>query len=44
MEGDKITMQDIVVTRDDNPVFTGLVPLRIKRLMEFNVNSDFFVS
>jgi pilus assembly protein CpaF len=44
MEGDKITMQDIVVTRDDAPVFTGLVPLRIKRLMEFNVNSDFFVS
>jgi pilus assembly protein CpaF len=44
MEGDKITMQDIIVTRGDTPVFTGLVPLRIKRLMEYNVNSDFFVS
>jgi pilus assembly protein CpaF len=44
MESDKITMQDILVYRDNRLVFTGLVPQRIKRLMEFGIKSDFFMS
>lgn len=43
MEADKITMQDIIVNKGDGPFFTGLVPLRIKDLMDHGVDSNFFV-
>lgn len=44
MEQDKITMQDIAKIVDGVPKFTGLVPQRIKQLMEFGVKSDLFMN
>lgn len=43
MEQDKITTQDIAKLVDGVPKFTGLVPQRIKQLMEFGVKSDLFM-
>jgi pilus assembly protein CpaF len=44
MEQDRITLQDIAKMVDGRPKFTGLVPQRIKDLMEFGVKSDFFMN
>lgn len=43
MEGDKILLQDIGNRTEDGPVFTGLVPKRMKELMEFGLQTDFFL-
>ncbi len=43
MEGDKILLQNIGETGELGPQFTGLVPMRIQKLMDVGLNSDFFV-
>lgn len=43
MEGDKILLQDIGIHDGNMPMFTGLVPKRMKDLMEFGLRPDFFI-
>lgn len=43
MEGDKILLQDIGTRSEMGPEFTGLVPMRVQRLMDVGLSSDFFV-
>ncbi len=43
MEGDKILLQDIGELGDTGPQFTGLVPMRIHKLMDAGLDSDFFL-
>lgn len=43
MEGDRILLQDVGVHEDGEAVFTGLVPKRMKELMEYGLSSDFFL-
>lgn len=43
MEGDQILMQDIGIRGENGPEFTGLVPRGVKELMDYGLNSDFFV-
>jgi hypothetical protein len=43
MEGDRILLQDIGVHEDGEAVFTGLVPKRMKKLMEYGLSQNFFV-
>ena len=43
MEGDKVLLQDIGVHNSGQAQFTGLVPKRMKELMEYGLNADFFI-
>ena len=43
MEGDRILLQDVGVHEDGEAIFTGLVPKRMKQLMEYGLSSDFFL-
>lgn len=43
MEGERILLQDIGLHQDGKAEFTGLVPKRMKELMEYGLNADFFV-
>lgn len=43
MEGDRILLQDIGVYEDGEAIFTGLVPKRMKILMEYGLNQNFFL-
>ena len=43
MEGDKILLQDIGKRTEEGPEFTGLVPKRMKELMEYGLRTDFFL-
>ncbi len=43
MEGEKVLLQDIGKRTEDGPVFTGLVPKRMKELMEYGLKTDFFL-
>lgn len=43
MEGDRILLQDIGVNTEGKTQFTGLVPKRMKDLMDFGLNADFFM-
>ena len=43
MEGEKVLLQDIGIHQDGEAQFTGLVPKRMKELMEYGLNSDFFI-
>ncbi|MCO4753138.1 MAG: CpaF family protein [Bacteriovoracaceae bacterium] len=43
MESDNILLQDIAVNKDGQAAFTGLVPIRVKELMNYGLNTDFFI-
>jgi len=43
LEGEKILLQDIGTRTEDGPEFTGLVPKRMKLLMEYGLKADFFM-
>ena len=43
MEGEQILMQDIGAPSDTGFEFTGLVPRRMEKLMQYGLNSDFFM-
>lgn len=43
MEGDKVLLQDIGIHNSGQAQFTGLVPKRMKELMEYGLNADFFI-
>lgn len=43
MEGDRVLLQDIGKYENGKLQFTGLVPKRIKKLMEYDLSSDFFL-
>jgi len=43
MEGDRILLQDVGIHEDGQAVFTGLVPKRMKDLIDYGLNADFFI-
>ncbi len=43
MEGENILLQDIGIRSEMGPEFTGLVPMRVQKLMDVGLSTDFFM-